>query len=168
MNTVIVFTAKDKEDIFNQGGTGNWKLNNERVRKCDYVLMTANSNHRSTKHLKDDHAQAFMIGKISGVSHEAFDDLGNKEDDRWVIQFSHYAELNIPKIWGGFQNPVKYTDLSEYNIEPDQLDWKPFPKDKIKAIGQKSIQPLTIEEAKNGIAKKLGITPENIEIIIRA
>jgi hypothetical protein len=30
------------------------------------------------------------------------------------------------------------------------------------------IPALTIEEAKRGIAKKLGVTPDNIEIIIRA
>ena len=168
MDTVVVFTAKGLQKTIEQGGAGNWKLNADRVKKCDYVLLTANSHHPSSVHSKDNHGSAFLVGKISGLSAETFDDLCNKEDNRWIIQFSEYAELNIQNAWGGFQNPIKYTDLSEYEIDPDQLDWKPFPHDQVIDRTGMGVPPLTIEDAKIGISKMLGITPDCIEITIRA
>lgn len=168
MNTVIVFTAKNTKKIFAQGGTGNWKLNNERVKKCDYVVMTANSHHRESMHNLEDHGKAFLVGKISGVAGDAYDDLGHREGGRWVIRISEYAEIDLPNAWGGYQNPVKYVDLSDIDIDPEKLEWKPFPTDQIETFDHDPIPALTIEEAKRGIAKKLGVTPETIEIIIRA
>lgn len=170
MDTVIVFTAKNLEDTFRQGGSGNWKLNSERVKKCDYAILTANRYHKKSTHLRDDHdhGAAFFIGKISGVTPAAYDDLEEREDGRWIIRFSEYAELDIPAFWGGFQNPIKYADLGDFDIDLESLEWKPFPTEGINAPEYDRIPALTIEEAKRGIAKKLGIAPENIEIIIRA
>ncbi len=168
MDTVVVFTAKDIDRTIEQGGAGNWKLNADRAKKCDYVLLTANSHHRASLHPKDKHGHAFLVGRISGLTPEAYDDLGNKEDDRWIIQFGEYAEIDIPNAWRGYQNPVKYMDLTEFEIDPDQLEWKPFPMDRIVDQSSASVPALTIEEAKLGISKKLGITPECIEITIRA
>ena len=167
MDTVIVFTAKDVNKTIEQGGSGNWKLNAERVKKCDYLILTANSRHPSSMHQKEKHGHAFLIGRISGLTQDTYDDLGNKESNRWIIQFSEYAVIDLPNAWGGFQNPVKYADLSEFPIDPEQLDWKPFPTDQIINQTHKGIPALTIEEAKSGIAKKLGITSECIEITIR-
>jgi hypothetical protein len=168
MDTVVVFTAKNINRTIEQGGSGNWKLNADRAKKCDYVLLTANSHHRASLHSKDKHGHAFMVGRVSGLTPEAYDDLGNKEDNRWIIQFSEYAEIDIPDAWGGYQNPVKYVDLSDFDIDIEHLDWKPFPADQVINQAQIGIPALTIEEAKLGISKKLGITPECIEIIIRA
>jgi len=168
MDAVIVFTAKNIDKTIQQGGSGNWKLNAERVKKCSYVILTANSHHRESTHLKEKHRYAFLVGKISGLSPEAYDDLGNKEDNRWVIQFSEYAEVDIPGAWHKYQNPVKYADLSDFDIDPDELHWKPFPEDQVVNQAILNIPELTIKEAKLGISKKLGITPECIEIMIRA
>ena len=168
MDTVLVFTAKDFDTTVEQGGSGNWKLNAERVKKCDYVVMTANAHHRDSKHSNAMHGHAFLVGKISGLQSEAYDDLGNKEDDRWIIEFNDYALVDIPKAWGGFQNPVKYTELSSLAIQPEALEWKPFPMDQKVDRSNQAIPALTIEEAKLGLSKKLGISPENIEITIRA
>ena len=168
MNTVVVFTAKNINKTIEQGGSGNWKLNAERVKKCDYLVMTANSHHRDSMHPKDKHGNAFLIGRISGLAPDAYDDLGNKEDNRWIIQFNEYAEIDLSNAWGGYQNPVKYTDLSDFDIDLELLHWKPFPVDQIINQAHIGIPALTIEEAKSGIAKKLGIEPECIEITIRA
>ena len=170
MDTVIVFTAKDINKTIEQGGAGNWKLNAERAKKCDYLILTANSHHRDSMHPKEKHGHAFLIGKISDLIPDAYDDLGNKEDGRWIIRFSEYAEIDIPNAWEGFQNPVKYTNLSElkFDLDLSRLDWKPFPTDQVINQAHIGIPALTIEEAKSGIAKKLGINPECIEITIRA
>jgi hypothetical protein len=168
MDTVIVFTAKDLSELFSIGGSGNWKLDSERVKKCSYAILTANSHHKKSTHSLDEHGSAFLIGKISGVTPDAYDDLGEREDGRWIIRFSEYAELNIPSFWGGFQNPVKYTDLNDLDVDLESLEWKPFPTEGINTPEYDRIPALTIDEAKRGIAKKLGVTPDNIEIIIRA
>ena len=168
MDTVIVFTAKNLADTFRQGGSGNWKLNSERVKKCDFAILTANNHHKKSTHSREDHGTAFLIGKISGVTPDAYDDLGEREHGRWIIRFSEYAELDIPSFWGGFQNPIKYADLSDLDVDLDSLEWKPFPTEGIDTPEYDPVPALTIEEAKRGIAKKLGVTPDNIEIIIRA
>jgi hypothetical protein len=62
----------------------------------------ANSHHRASSHPKDKHGHAFLVGRISGLTPEDYDDLGKKEDDRWIIQFSEYAEIDIPSVWGGY------------------------------------------------------------------
>ena len=168
MDTVIVFTAKNLADTFRQGGSGNWKLNSERVKKCDYVIMTANNHHKKSTPSGYDHGSAFLIGKISGVTPDAYDDLGEREDGRWIIRFNEYAEMNTPSFWGGFQNPIKYADLSDLDVDLESLEWKPFPTEGIITPEYDPVPALTIEEAKRGIAKKLGVAPDNIEIIIRA
>jgi len=104
-DSIVVFTAKNFDKIVEQGGAGNWKLNAIRARKCDYVVLAANSHHPKSMHEKDMHGHAFLIGKISGLTQEAYDDLGNKEDDRWVIQMSEYATVDISNVWGGLSKP---------------------------------------------------------------
>jgi hypothetical protein len=168
MDTVIVFTAKNLADTFRQGGSGNWKLNSERVKKCSYAILTANKHHKKSIPSGYEHGSAFLIGKISGVTPDAYDDLGEREDGRWIIRFSEYAELNIPSFWKGFRNPVKYADISDLDVDLESLEWKPFPTEGINTPEYDRIPALTIDEAKRGIAKKLGIAPDNIEIIIRA
>ncbi len=166
MNTVTVFTAKDLDKILVQGGSGNWKLDPARVRKCEYAILTANSHHPKTQHGLGVHQVAFMIGKVSGVTGPVYDDLGNQEPGRYLIQFSEYAEVEIPQVWKGLRNPVKYGDTSELDIDLDSLTWKPFPAGKAK-VADRVIPALTIDEAKRGIAAKLGIKPGAIDITIR-
>jgi len=168
LNSIIVFTAKNLAKTIEQGGIGNWKLNAIRAKKADYVVLTANSHHRKTTHSKEKHRSAFLVGKISGVSPETYDELGNKEDDRWLIEISEYAMVDIPEVWGGYQNPVKYADIEDLGIKLDLLDWKSFPKNNKQKILRSNIQALTIDEAKQGIAKKMDINPDCIEIIVRA
>lgn len=168
MDTIIVFTAKDLDKTIEQGGSGNWKLNPARAKKCEYVLLTANSHHRQSAHPTGMHGDAFLLGRISGLSPDTYDDLQNLESNRWIIQFSEYAEVDIPKIWGGYQNPVKYADLSDLGIDPEQLEWNSFPTERIADQTLIGIPELTIKEAKIGVSKKLGISPDCIEIIIRA
>ena len=82
------------------------------------------------------------------------------------MRLSEYAEIDVSNAWAGQRNPVRYTDLSEFNLSPESLDWKPFPTDREKT--RVATPPLTIDEAKQGLARRLGISPECIEIQIRA
>ena len=168
METVIAFTTKNIDKTIEQGGCGYWKLNAKRVKKCTYVLLAANSLHRDSSHPKNLHRYGFLIAKVLDVKKHNYDDIEKKESARWVIQFSEYAEINIPNLWGGFQNPIKYTNLDELNINVSNINWKPFPVSTTEEATDIKIPPLTINEAKVGISKKLDIPTDCIEITIKA
>lgn len=159
MNTVMVLTSKDLNTFFIEHGCGDWKINQSNLAKCSYLITTANSNSDWSQHPKELHGNAFMVAKIIGVF------KSNKNPDRLVIEFDKYAHLNLENAWNGQQNPVRYVNYEDFDLDLTNLNWLDFPvKEKSK---EDNVTPLTIEEAKKGLAKKLGITVENIEIIIR-
>jgi len=160
MDTVVVFTWKDTDSMTAEGGCGYWKADIRRLRDCSYLVATANANAEDTNFTAQQHGQAFLVGKVAGTFRSP------KYPDRVVITISEYAEVDIPDVWPGNQNPVYYTSFEALDIDPDKLHWQPFP-----AVEQQP-QPaedggLTVEEAKRGLAKKFGVTPEQIEIVIR-
>jgi hypothetical protein len=160
MDTIVVFTKKDLEVMFEQGGSGDWVANEDRLSKCVYLVAAANAYAAGSGHDATKHAHAFLVGKISGVK-DAPESPGRK-----IIQFDEYAEIDIPKGWVGQRNPVRYTELSEFGLSPEQIQWISFPADRVKEY---DLTPeLTVEEAKRGLAKKLGVSPKCIEITIRA
>ena len=155
-NVVMVLTSKSLGTMFQEGGSGYWVAKKDRVRRCQYLVAV---RHGLSGWSQDDrpHDAAFLIGKVSGVT--------QGEDNRIVINFSEYAEIDSPGAWPGNRNPVAYTSLDELKIDLATLTWKPFPTDRRV---EPEVKPLTIEEAKRGIARALGIAPECIEITIRA
>ena len=160
MDTVVVFTRKNIDVALKQGGIGDWVVDKNRVARCAYVVAVANAYHAESRHLPANHCHAFLIGRVAGTM------PAPENPGRWIIRLSEYAEVDIPGFCHGQRNPVRFTDISEFAKHPDDLEWKPFPTSHIKPVD--TVLPLTIEEAKRGIAKKLMIAPECIEIIIRA
>jgi len=118
VDTIVVFTAKNIDEIFEQGGVGDWKLSPSRAKNCDYIVSTANSHHPGSNHPIEKHGYAFLVGKISELI---------PASDRWIIQMSEYALINVPDVWTGNQNPIMYADIINLDIHPEQLNWKPFP-----------------------------------------
>jgi hypothetical protein len=63
-------------------------------------------------------------------------------------------------------SPAYYTALgSQFSLDPDRLDWKEVPSD--RGVESDLGEPLTIDEAKRGLARSLGLSPHCIEISIR-
>lgn len=160
MDTVVVYTSKDTEMLFEQGGSGDWKANEARLEKCSYLVAVANAHSNWSKHLEDRHKHAFLVGKVSGVKDAP------ATPGRLIIKFSQYALIDVPNSWDRQRNPVRYTNLSEFDLNTEELDWQDFPTDQVQEVD--STSPLTVNEAKNGLAKHLGISPDCIEITIRA
>ncbi|WP_344798327.1 hypothetical protein [Litoribacillus peritrichatus] len=164
-NVVMVFTSKPLETMINEGGSGYWSANKKRLEKCSYVIATKSNTLREHFPSNTDIKQgaAFLVGKISNIA-------GSPTGSRLVIQFSEYAEINIPDAWTGNRNPVAYTDVTsfqnEHKVEFSGLEWKEFPEVDIKL--ESEVLPLTISEAKEGLAKTLDIDPSCIEIKINA
>lgn len=186
--SVLVFTYKDTNTLLKFNGSQSWKLDSRRVSKCKYIICVNNAKHTLSQS-SNNHGFAFLVGKIKGVSKA----LETNLEDRWIIEFSEYAEVLIPNFWKGLRNPVKYIDTNKININFNDLEFKKVPERDFKFISEHieienkffgdstSDSPfynknksdfefsngLSIEEAKVGLSKKYQIAPENIEIIMK-
>ena len=163
--SVVVFTFKSIDHILREGGTGAWRLRRNHARNSFFVVCTRNA-HSEKVEGTEEHCSAFLIGKVSDVV------LAPEHDDRYVIQFDEFARVSIPNVWKGDRNPVRYTTLQELGVDPATLKWEPVPElngESAPALNRTpgSTSPLTMAEAKKGLALTFGVSPEAIEITIR-
>lgn len=170
---IAVLTFKSREHILSVGGSCSWTLNRGHARNYEFAVCTRNANTRDAEG-PEKHGAAFLIGRISDVVKSP------ENPDRWLLQFSEYAEVLLPDIWGkGWRNPVRYTTLEELGIDLNTLTFKPVPEptSPAQAVGGYAVAEdseqdlplrLTIAEAKEGLSAMLGVPVEAIEITIRA
>ncbi len=160
LEAVKVLTDESLERIFAEGGSGTWRASAERIAKASYVICVRNTSVAEEWVAHDEYPQgtAFLVGRRLST-------IPVPEKERLIIAFEEYAMLNIPNSWDGSRNPVAYFNANDLDINWESLHWQKFPVEKI--IHDLRVRPLTITEAKNGIAKSLGINPELIEITIR-
>jgi hypothetical protein len=172
---IVVFTAKSASRIIEEGGTSSWRLDRSHARQCGYAICTRNT-HADWAEGTEAHHSAFLVGKIRDVVPcEPTPENDESPNNRFLIQFSEYAIVDIPEVWKGDRNPVKYADLSDLGISPATLKWKKMPEVNEKADSRASskridaagIRPLSMAEAKKGLALTFGVAPEAIEITIR-
>lgn len=170
IDTIVTFTARSPERIIREGGSSSWVLNPVRAKQCKWLVCTQNQHNpdHSFSDATEPHGSGFLVGKISGL-HKSKDAGTN----RWLIAISEYARINMPNLWDGSRNPVRYTSLKVLDINPDDLEFQPMPEYG-DATGQPRAPmaaaptgPLTIAEAKKALAATFGVTPEAIEITIR-
>jgi hypothetical protein len=174
-NAVVVFTVEGLDTIRHQGGTQYWILNRTRARESEFVILVQNRIKSEVEHKRKEwkfatadkeHGTAFLIGRIADIV---------RTGSRWLIKISEYSEIDIPEVWKGWRFPVRYMPLSDLGIDPKSLTFKPLFGAKKKgaktggtaAIAMSGATPLTIAEAKHGLAAGLGVSEKNIEITIR-
>jgi hypothetical protein len=161
---VVVFTAKSVDRILREGGTSSWRLDRNNALHCAYAICTRNA-HADWVEGTEAHHSAFLIGKVS--------DVVPTHDGRFLIQLSEYAKVNIPNVWKGDRNPVKYASLKDFSIDPAKLKWIKMPEPAedshvVETPKRKAgIGPLTMAEAKKALALAFGVSPDAIEITIR-
>jgi hypothetical protein len=161
---VVVFTGKSIETMRREGGSGNWTAHEARLRHCQFIVATRNM-HAAWSEPGIAHGTGFLIGRISGVRKSL------QEPGRLIIEFSEYADLNIPKLWPGNHNPVTYKTLEELRINPEELDWKPFGterslRDLDRNLAVSTSPAEVVAAAKDMIAHALSISPEAVKITI--
>jgi len=160
---VIVFTAKSTEQILNEGGSSAWRLDRTRAHFCTFVVCTRNAKSEWVAGLEAHHA-AFLIGKLKDV-------IPSPEyKGRYILRFSEYASVNLPNVWNGERNPVKYSTLHNIGIDPSRLKWQPMPepnKTDLDVTHRVDLTPLSLTEAKERLAHTFGVLPTAIEIIVR-
>lgn len=152
-NTILTFTTHDLPFIQTHGCDESWVLNTARAGTCQY-LVCCHSQGASK-------GSAFCIGLISRL--RPVPTKTGKE--RYAIHISAYAQVDIPGVWQGWRNPVRYTALTALDIDPEALQFQPLPIAPISPEGD--IPPLSIQQAKAGLAKKFNLSPDQIEIIIK-
>jgi hypothetical protein len=117
-----------------------------------------------------EHHHAFLVGRISDVVPAV-----GQGEGRYLVKFSEYARIDWPNAWPGLRNPVRYGTLEEFGItNPEDLEWHPMPptpagtttKD-VQDEDHDGFGPLTIPEAKAGLALGLGVPESSIEITVR-
>jgi hypothetical protein len=175
---VVVFTARSPERIVREGGSQAWVLNAARAKQCTWLVCTQNRNNRDHEFsdATQPHGSAFLVGKVSGVRKSAEEsDDGNQ---RWVVTISEYALIDIGDFWEHDRNPVRYlsrTELEKKGLQFDKLGFKAMPQrtpattpiTPAQPVALGAILPLTIAEARKGLAATFGVKPEAIEITIR-
>ncbi len=171
-DAVVVFTARSPSRIVEEKGSQAWVLNPARAKLCKWLVCTQN-RHNPNHEFSDatePHGSAFLVGRISSIAHS--DEAGS--ETRWTIRISEYALINKPGVWQHWRNPVRYTSLSELDINIDDVEFHPIGDDGVPPpapnaahAGQLPPATLTIPEAKKALAATFGVKPEAIEITIR-
>lgn len=167
-DTVVVLTSKSIETMATEGGSGNWRANRDRLKHCKWLVAVRNG-HSNWNQGNEEHGTAFVVGRVAGVK-----DSPKEEPGRLVIVFDAYAELSQPDSWPkGYRNPVRYTSLEEFNLDPTKLKWRELKKKTAKEGPTKHTKsdlklPLTVlEKAKLMIAESLSLSPSAITISIQ-
>ena len=167
-SAIAVFTANSRNEILEVGGSVSWVVAEKQALRREYLVCIRNA--RGVKfHDHEPHGTAFLVGRISGLTPHGTDKKGMP---RWIILISEYAFVDYPEKWGEWRNPVKYTTLEELGIDLKDLTFKPMPAPTKVLTPQPSSEtvrgrPLTILEAKAGLALQFGVLPEAIEILIK-
>jgi hypothetical protein len=171
-DTLMVFTGKSLQTMIKEGGCGHWVVDQDRARRRRYLVAVRN-HHAPWSEFDVPHGVAWLVATIR--------DVVDSPDGRSLLKLDKYAIIDKPMKWGS-RNPVGYTRLDQLEIDPSTLEWQDFPQaPEAQASGtpaaipsataanpKDSIQPLTFEQAKQGLAAAMGIRPEQIEITIRA
>lgn len=175
IDCITVLTARGITEILNTGGSQAWRLDASHAAKYQYLVCVQNSKKEwGTQEAK--HHHAFLVGRISGIGRAP-----DSQKKRWIINIDSYAEIDIPGQWDGNRNPVSYRSLKSMGIDVATLNFKPVvsvshsaPKDgkfddeydEYEEEPQ-GIKPLTLKEAKAGLAVHFGVSEDDIQIIIK-
>jgi hypothetical protein len=174
VGVLVVFTAKSVAQILEHGGTQSWVLNAKSMQHVEYVVCTRNSDHQHDEECgirTEAHNSAFLVGKVSGMKKVD----RRHERDRYLIEFSEYANVDRPNFRSGSsRNPVTYSDVGQCRangIDFAALEFIPMPtpetddESKSALAGKKG---LSIADAKEGLAMFFGVPTESIQITISA
>lgn len=161
---IFVFTSETRQNILDQGGSGDWVLNPKNARRHEYLVCCRRPDWRNRAE-GIDYGTAFLIGRIAGLTKIEGSENGRKQP-RYRIQISEYAEYDKAAVWNtDLRNPVLYRPLKAMGIDLRKLKFEPMPSPQVAA--GLSEGRMTIAEAKNALALTFGVKPEDVEIIIR-
>jgi hypothetical protein len=169
-DTLVVFTARPRDQLVAERGSQAWGLKPSHAKQMQWLLCVRNRNnadHTFSSGVTEAHGSGFLLGKITDVVPSDVDPR------RYKVVISEYAGIDIPDVWQGWRNPVRYVRLSTLGIDPTRLDFlsmQPTLRESGTAAWQvhEARPGLSIADAKRQLAETFGVRPEAIEITIRA
>ncbi len=179
---LAVFTCRGRDRVLSEGGSQAWKLSSKNASKMEYVVCVQNRN-LDWGNASHSHGTAFLVGRISKIKSLPPESDGSV---RKIIEISEYSDVNVPKAWPGRgRNPIAYMTLEDLGLSLSDLKFHPLStrtkQDEGNApelgkdlnqeddeFSEDEILPLTIDQAKRGLASAFGVSIDNIEIVIRA
>lgn len=166
-NVIAVFTGKSLDHILQDGGSQSWVVDRRKAKHYEYLVCCRSGVDWVEG--PEPHGSAFLVGRISDVV------PSTETPGRSLIKISAFARVDVGYAWRGWRNPVRYTNFEELGIEPEKLTFEPMPggnaaepviaKARVEPEGW--VAPLTIAEAKRGLARSFGVAEDAIEITIR-
>jgi len=164
-SAIAVFTGKSLDHILRDGGSCSWVLDRANAKRCAFLVCCRSG----VDWVEGPEAQgsAFLVGRISDVVESP------EMPGRWLIKISAYAKVAKPRVWQGWRNPVRYTDLPSLGLHLSELTFEPMPAPTVATstppppTAASPVGALTLAEAKRGLALTFGVAEEAIEIIVR-
>jgi hypothetical protein len=164
-DAIVVLTSETVEAILSRGGTGDWVLSPKKAGTCKYVVCCRKLAWNNKKEGIPRRA-AFLIGLISGLG-KKLDSENARNQPRFLIELSEYATFEKADAWKEGRNPVSYKTLRALGIDLRGLKFKPMPLPASAKSEGPGGAPMTIAEAKKALAASFGVSPDDVEIIIR-
>jgi hypothetical protein len=164
-DAIVVLTSETVETILTNGGTGGWVLSPKTAGTCKYVVCCRKSawNNKKEGILP---RTAFLIGLISGLRKKP-DSENGRNQPRFLIELSEYDTFEKADVWKEGRNPVSYKTLQALGIDLRGLKFKPMPVPASAKSEGPGGASMTITEAKKALAASFGVSPDDVEIIIR-
>jgi hypothetical protein len=166
---LVVLTARGPARILDEHGTQAWRLKPQNALRLKFCVCVQNRHNGHWGAADQEHHHAFMVGRISDVVPSP------ERPERYLVEFAEYVRIDHANAWPGLRNPVRYGTLEEFGIDdPEALSWQPLPPkvtetpaDEAQDEDRDGFGPLTIAEAKAGLALGLGVPETAIEITVR-
>lgn len=187
---IMVLTSDSLDKILADAGVFVPRVNPDRAKDCQYVVCVQNNPQNDSDETLFGHREAFLIGTISGVS------PANNDGER-LIKFDSYAEIHKRHAWtnGPTRIGIAYFDSpTEAKLRIGRHEFKPvkfaktekimadarnvfadidFAEQPAQAAKSAIVTPTVkntgfdLTEAKGLIAKALGISIDQVEIIVK-
>ena len=163
---ITVFTEDTLDLILEKRGSGSWVVNPTKAGRCKYLVCCRKESWKNRNEGAEARA-AFLIGLVAGLQKWPGSE-NERGQPRFLIEISHYARLDEPNVWNGrMRNPVAYLPLEKLGIDLKGIKFEPLPAaPELRAVAA-SKGKMSIAEAKKALAASFGVTPEDVEIIIR-
>ncbi len=163
-SVVSVLTQEPPEAIIAAGGTEAWALDRKRASSSDFLMCCRKSGNPQGGN--EEVGAAFLVGRIKDVV------PSETSEGRWKITISEYALVDYADQWDKKKrNPVAYWTTEKYPNaigETDYLDVLEFePIKRVHATVGSGTTPMTVAQAKAGLALTFGVDESAIEITIR-
>ena len=170
MNTpdaIMILSRDEPQHVIAANGSGSWKINIAKRAEAVRWLILANK--------VDGKRRLTLLGKVVGFEL----DKGGDNPGRYAVKIDAFCDLSGhgKSFDGKSSNPVQFVDAEQVlEFNPESCELLPVPKQSLRqsyerpgAMASRTPpKPLSITEAKAGLAATFGIEPEQVEIIIKA